>query len=106
MEVEKRRRASRSPGPTSSTHPAQPEKTASRFLRAASLQRRKRRTPRLNAGSRSKRNVELQNATPGEISGTLAGLLKEFFDQHGEKSLGAKTLKRYREMADYLDAAL
>ena len=75
-------------------------------MRAASLQRRKRRTPRLNAGSRSKRNVELQNATPGEISGTLAGLLKEFFDQHGEKSLGAKTLKRYREMADYLDAAL
>ncbi len=55
---------------------------------------------------KEQRNVELQLATPGEIPGTLAGLLKEFFDQHGEKSLAAKTLKRYREMADYLDADL
>ena len=42
-------------------------------------------------------------ATPAEVPGTLAAVLKEFFDQHGEKSLGGKTLKRYREMADYLD---
>jgi integrase len=33
-------------------------------------------------------------------------MLKEFFDQHGEKTLALKTLKRYREMADYLDTDL
>lgn len=45
-------------------------------------------------------------ATPAEIPGTLAGLLAEFFKQHGEKSLAPKTLRRYREMADYLAADL
>lgn len=53
---------------------------------------------------KEQRDFELQKATPAEVPGTLSGLLKEFFDQHGEKSLAAKTLKRYREMADYLDA--
>src|SRR5437764_10865378 len=55
---------------------------------------------------KEQRDFELQKATPAEVPGTLAGLLKEFFDQHGEKSLAGKTLKRYREMADYLDADL
>ena len=55
---------------------------------------------------KEQRNFELQKATPAEIPGTLSGLLKEFFTQHGEKSLALKTLKRYREMADYLDTDL
>jgi integrase len=33
-------------------------------------------------------------------------LLKEFFSEHGAKSLALKTLERYREMAEYLDADL
>lgn len=55
---------------------------------------------------KEQRNFELQKATPAEVPGTLAGLLKEFFTQHGEKSLALKTLQRYREMADYLDTDL
>jgi integrase len=55
---------------------------------------------------KEQRDFELGKATPAEVPGTLAGLLKEFFSQHGEKSLGLKTLKRYREMADYLPADL
>jgi integrase len=55
---------------------------------------------------KEQRAFELQVATPAELPGTLSGLLKEFFNQHGEKSLAAKTLQRYREMADYLDTDL
>lgn len=55
---------------------------------------------------KAQRDFELQSATPAAIPGTLAGLLKEFFSEHGAKSLAAKTLRRYREMADYLDADL
>jgi len=54
----------------------------------------------------AQREYNLLKATPAELPGTLSGLLKEFFNQHGEKALGAKTLKRYREMADYLDTEL
>ncbi len=55
---------------------------------------------------KEQRDFELQKATPTELPGTLSGLLKEFFNQHGEKALAAKTLSRYREMADYLDTDL
>jgi len=55
---------------------------------------------------KEQRNFELQKATPAEVPGTLAGLLKEFFSEHGAKSLAPKTLQRYREMADYLDTDL
>src|SRR3984957_19233480 len=55
---------------------------------------------------KEQRDFEIGKMTPAEVPGTLAGLLKEFFTQHGEKSLAAKTLRRYREMADYLDADL
>src|SRR5579872_2109358 len=55
---------------------------------------------------KEQRAFELQKETPSGIPGTLSGLLKEFFDQHGEKTLALKTLKRYREMADYLDTDL
>jgi integrase len=52
------------------------------------------------------RAFSLQKATPAEVPGTLAGLLKEFFSEHGAKSLAPKTLQRYKEMAEYLDADL
>src|SRR5579862_336274 len=52
------------------------------------------------------RTFSLQKASPAEIPGTLAGLLKEFFSEHGAKSLAPKTLQRYKEMAEYLDADL
>jgi hypothetical protein len=55
---------------------------------------------------KAQRDYELQSATPQAIPGTLAGLLKGFFSEHGAKALAAKTLQRYREMADYLDADL
>jgi integrase len=55
---------------------------------------------------KAQKDYELQSATPAAIPGTLAGLLKEFFSEHGAKALAAKTLQRYREMADYLDADL
>jgi integrase len=55
---------------------------------------------------KAQRDYELQSTTPAAIPGTLAGLLKEFFSEHGAKALAAKTLQRYREMADYLDADL
>jgi integrase len=55
---------------------------------------------------KAQRDFELQSATPAAIPGTLAGLLKEFFSEHGAKALAAKTLQRYREMGDYLDADL
>jgi integrase len=55
---------------------------------------------------KEQRDFELQKATPAEVPGTLAGLLKEFFNEHGEKALAAKTLRRYREMADYLASDL
>lgn len=55
---------------------------------------------------KEQRDFELGKATPTAVPGTLTGLLKEFFTQHGEKSLAGKTLQRYREMADYLDADL
>jgi integrase len=54
----------------------------------------------------AQREYNLMKATPAELPGTLSGLLKEFFNEHGEKALAAKTLKRYREMADYLDTEL
>ena len=54
----------------------------------------------------AQRAYELQSASPAAIPGTLAGLLKEFFSEHGAKALAAKTLRRYREMADYLDSGL
>jgi len=54
----------------------------------------------------AQREFELQKATPGAVPGTLSGLLAEFFTEHGAKSLAPKTLQRYREMADYLDADL
>lgn len=54
----------------------------------------------------AQRDFELQRNTPAQIPGTLSGLLAEFFTEHGAKSLAAKTLQRYREMADYLDADL
>jgi integrase len=41
-----------------------------------------------------------------DISGTLGSLLEKFFREHGEKLLAGKTLFRYREMANYLDAEL
>src|ERR1700751_4845958 len=56
--------------------------------------------------SKEQHDFTLLKATPAELPGTLSGLLKEFFDEHGEKALAAKTLKRYREMADYLDTEL
>jgi hypothetical protein len=37
---------------------------------------------------------------------TLAGLLEEFFSEHGAKNLAPKTLERYREQVSYLDNAL
>src|SRR5579862_6949383 len=43
---------------------------------------------------KEQRDFDLQKATPAELPGTLSGLLKEFFNQHGEKSLALKTLKR------------
>src|SRR6202167_2898271 len=52
------------------------------------------------------RDFELRKATPAAVPGTLSGLLKEFFTEHGAKSLAPKTLQRYREMADYLHADL
>src|SRR5947209_1845278 len=52
------------------------------------------------------RECDLQKATPGEVPGTLGSLLKEFFSEHGAKSLALKTLDRYREMAVYLDETL
>jgi integrase len=55
---------------------------------------------------KEQRDFELQKATPGEVPGSLSGLLKEFFTEHGAKALAPKTLQRYREMADYLDAEL
>jgi len=55
---------------------------------------------------KEQRDFTLQKATPAELPGTLSGLLKEFFDEHGEKALALKTLQRYREMANYLDADL
>src|SRR5580704_8254069 len=55
---------------------------------------------------KEQRDFEIGKMTPAEVPGTLAGLLKEFFTLHGAKSLGRKTLDRYREMADYLDADL
>ncbi len=55
---------------------------------------------------KEQRDFELQKNTPGEVPGSLAGLLAEFFKEHGAKSLAPKTLQRYREMADYLDADL
>jgi len=55
---------------------------------------------------KAQKDYELQSATSAAIPGTLAGLLKEFFSEHGAKALAAKTLQRYREMADYLDAEL
>src|SRR5579862_8602685 len=54
----------------------------------------------------AQREYNLLKATPAGLPGTLSGLLKEFFSEHGEKALAAKTLKRYREMADYLDTEL
>jgi integrase len=55
---------------------------------------------------KEQRDFELQKVTPADVPGTLAGLLKEFFSEHGAKALAAKTLQRYREMADYLHADL
>ena len=52
---------------------------------------------------KEQRAFELQKLTPAEVPGTLAGLLKEFFSEHGAKALAPKTLQRYREMAEYLD---
>ena len=43
---------------------------------------------------KEQRDFEIGKMTPAEVPGTLAGLLKEFFSQHGEKSLAAKTLRR------------
>src|SRR6185312_2475511 len=54
----------------------------------------------------AQRHAELQENTPGQVPGTLGSLLEEFFSEHGAKSLAAKTLQRYREMADYLDGDL
>src|SRR3984957_14243247 len=55
---------------------------------------------------KEQRKFELQKASPAAVPGTLSGLLKEFFSEHGAKALAPKTLQRYREMADYLSAAL
>ena len=55
---------------------------------------------------KEQRDFELQKATPAAVPGTLSGLLKEFFSEHGAKSLAPKTLQRYREMAEYLDSEL
>ena len=46
---------------------------------------------------KEQRDFEIGKMTPSEVPGTLAGLLKEFFIQHGEKSLAAKTLHLSRE---------
>jgi integrase len=54
----------------------------------------------------AQRDAELQTATPGAVPGTLESLLKEFFSEHGAKSLAPKTLDRYQDMAEYLDADL
>ena len=90
----------------SSTLPAQPVKTENRSSRAASPRRRKRTDAEVERRIKEQRDFELQKVTPAEVPGTLAGLLKEFFSEHGAKALAAKTLQRYREMADYLDADL
>ena len=55
---------------------------------------------------KEQRDFELRKVTPSDAPGTLAGLLKEFFSEHGAKSLAPKTLQRYREMAEYLDTDL
>ena len=55
---------------------------------------------------KEQRDFELQKATPAAVPGTLSGLLDEFFSEHGTKALAPKTLQRYREMAEYLDADL
>jgi integrase len=55
---------------------------------------------------KEQRDFELRKATPAAVPGTLSGLLKEFFSEHGAKSLAPKTLQRYREMAEYLDSEL
>jgi len=55
---------------------------------------------------KEQRDFELQKATPAAVPGTLSGLLDEFFSEHGEKALAPKTLQRYREMAEYLNADL
>lgn len=41
-----------------------------------------------------------------EPPGTLSGLLREFFTEHGAKALAPKTLQRHREMAEYPDTNL
>jgi hypothetical protein len=42
---------------------------------------------------KEQRDFELQKNTPGEVPGSLAGLLEEFFKEHGAKSLAPKTLQ-------------
>jgi integrase len=54
----------------------------------------------------AQREHELGKDTPAEVPGSLQGLLTEFFDEHGAKSLAPKTLSRYREMVPYLDSEL
>jgi integrase len=55
---------------------------------------------------KAQRDHELGKNTPAAVPGTLSGLLKEFFTEHGAKSLAPKTLQRYREMAGYLASDL
>jgi integrase len=50
----------------------------------------------------AQREFELGKNTTAEVPGSLQGLLTEFFNQHGAKSLAPKTLSRYREMVPYL----
>ena len=54
----------------------------------------------------AQREFELGKNTPAEVPGSLQGLLTEFFNEHGAKSLAPKTLARYREMVPYLDSEL
>jgi integrase len=56
--------------------------------------------------TQAQRDAELLTASPVAVPGTLAGLLDEFFSEHGAKSLAPKTLDRYKEMAEYLDPEL
>jgi integrase len=58
------------------------------------------------ANAEAARRIAVQQEHKFDIAGTLGSLLEKFFTEHGKKRLAGKTLHRYREMANYLDAEL
>lgn len=54
--------------------------------------------------AQAEHEAELRGASASPRS--LAELLEEFFREHGDRNLAPKTIHRYREMAEYLDAAI